>query len=397
MRLYKLRISLLSLICLALSFITCNDSDNIVQEEQINDVMTTMSDLMARYDANGNADESQNSSGNMAIDFCFEFVFPIDFEMSNNTINTVNSLDELVDLLIESNDNPYIMDIIYPFDILVFNDETDTIDIMTIQNEETFGSLLDDCEFDLDEDNICYEIYDPVCVEITNSYGETIVLVYPNDCYAGLDGFSENDFLEDCDINGGYDDGLFENDCFDLVYPIVLLNSNGDAITINSEEALLEYIENWYSENCNNLDECEFDFELEFPVTVEYYSENNQQIQTLVINSEEELDGYVEEYCDTDGEYEDDLFENDCFDLVYPIVLLNSNGDAITINSEEALLEYIENWYSENCNNLDECEFDFELEFPVTVEYYSENNQQTQTLVINSEEELDGYIEEYCN
>ena len=72
MRLYKLRISLLSLICLALSFITCNDSDNIVQEEQINDVMTTMSDLMARYDANGNADESQNSSGNMAIDFCFE-------------------------------------------------------------------------------------------------------------------------------------------------------------------------------------------------------------------------------------------------------------------------------------------------------------------------------------
>jgi hypothetical protein len=32
-----------------------------------------------------------------------------------------------------------------------------------------------------------------------------------------------------------------------------------------------------------------------------------------------------------------------------------------------------------------------------TVEYYSENNQQTQTLVINSEEELDGYIEEYCN
>ena len=316
MRLYKLRISLLFLICLALSFITCSDNDNINQEEEINDVMMTMSDLMARYDAYGNADESQYSSGNMAIDFCFEFVFPIDFQMSNNTTNTINSLEELVNLLIESNVNPYIVDIIYPFDILVFNDETDTIDIMAIQNEETFGSLLDDCEFDLDENNICYEIYDPVCVEITNAHGETIVLVYPNDCYAGLDGFSENDFLEDCDTDGGHHGGLFENDCFDLVYPVILLNSNGDAITINSEEALLEYIEEWYSENCNNLDECEFDFELEFPITVEYYSENNQQTQTLVINSEEELDGYIEEYCDTDGEYEDDLFENDCFDLV---------------------------------------------------------------------------------
>ena len=155
MRLYKLRISLLFLICLALSFITCSDNDNINQEEEINDVMMTMSDLMARYDAYGNADESQYSSGNMAIDFCFEFVFPIDFQMSNNTTNTINSLEELVNLLIESNVNPYIVDIIYPFDILVFNDETDTIDIMTIQNEEAFGSLLDDCEFDLDENNIC--------------------------------------------------------------------------------------------------------------------------------------------------------------------------------------------------------------------------------------------------
>ena len=146
MRLYKLRISFLFLICLALSFVTCSDNDNINQEEEINDVMMTMSDLMARYDAYGNADESQYSSGNMALDFCFEFVFPIDFHMSNNTTNTINSLEELVNLLIESNINPYIVDIIYPFDILVFNDETHTIDIMAIQNEETFGSLLDDCE-----------------------------------------------------------------------------------------------------------------------------------------------------------------------------------------------------------------------------------------------------------
>ena len=244
---------------------------------------------------------------------------------------------------------------------------------------------LDECEFD-------FELEFPVTVEYYSENNQQIQTLVINS-EEELDWYVE----EYCDTDGEYEDDLFENDCFDLVYPIVLLNSNGDAITINSEEALLEYIENWYSENCNNLDECEFDFELEFPVTVEYYSENNQQIQTLVINSEEELDWYVEEYCDTDGEYEDDLFENDCFDLVYPIVLLNSNGDAITINSEEALLEYIEDWYSENCNNLDECEFDFELEFPVTVEYYSENNQQTQTLVINSEEELDGYIEEYCN
>ena len=299
MKLLKLNYAFLTFLFISLSLFTCDNNEDISQNEETNNpyLMLSMSELMARYDANGNADESQNPSGNMALDFCFEFVFPIDFEMSNNTIITINSIEELVDVLIESDDETYIVDILYPFDVLVFNDEMDTIESMTIQNDATFSNLLDDCEFDLDEDDYCYEVYDPVCVEITNAYGETIVLVYPNDCYAGLDGFNENDFLEDCDTEGNHEDGWFENDCFDLVYPITLLNSNGDVININSEEALLGFIEEWYSENCNNAEDCEFDFEVVFPIVVEYYSENNQQTQTLVINSEEELDWYIEEYC----------------------------------------------------------------------------------------------------
>ena len=287
------------MLSLSLLLFTCDNNEDISQNEETNNpyLMQSMSELMARYDANGNADESQNPSGNMALDFCFEFVFPIDFEMSNNTIITINTLEELVDVLIESDDETYIVDILYPFDVLVFNDEMDTIESMTIQNDAAFSNLLDDCEFDLDEDDYCYEIYDPVCVEITNAHGESIVLVYPNDCYAGLDGFNENDFLEDCDIEGNHEDDWFGNDCFDLVYPISLFNSNGDVVTIDSEEGLLEYIEEWYLENCNNTEDCEFDFEVVFPITVEYYSENNQQTQTLVINSEEELDWYIEEYC----------------------------------------------------------------------------------------------------
>ena len=93
-------------------------------------------------------------------------------------------------------------------------------------------------------------------------------------------------------------DGLFDNDCFDLVYPIVLVNSNGDTVTINSEEALSQYVEQWYADNCDNLDDCTFDFDIVFPITVEYYSENNQQFQTIEISSEEELESYLEDYCD---------------------------------------------------------------------------------------------------
>jgi len=300
MKIFKLKNSILFFICISLTLLTCDNIEEINQNEDANTsiLMRAMSEMMDQFDANGNTDESQNPSGNMALDFCFEFVFPIDFQMNDNSIVTINSIEELVEILIESNDDLYIDDVSYPFDVLVFNTENDSIETFTIENDEVFDSLLEDCEFDLDEDNMCYELYDPVCVEITNADGQIIVLVYPNDCYAGLDGFDEDDFLEDCDTEGDHEDGWFENDCFDLVYPISLVHSNGDVITVNSEEALVGYIEEWYSENCDDMDDCEFDFELQFPVTVEYYSENSQQTQTLVLNSEEELEDYFEDYCE---------------------------------------------------------------------------------------------------
>jgi hypothetical protein len=316
--------------------------------------------------------------------------------MSDSSIITINSLEELIEILIQSNDDYYINDISYPFDVLVFNGGINSIEILTIENDEIFNELLDDCEFESDENNLCYEIYEPVCVLISGVNGEDIIIVYPNDCYAGLGGFSVEDFLDECSTDGqNYEDGFFNTDCFNLVFPINLMNSNGDEIAIGSEEALLMYIEQWYSENCDDF-ECDFDFEIIFPMTVEYYSENNQQLETLIINSEEELDEYIEEYCNFDEDsHEGDLFDSDCVDLVYPIDLMSSNGDVITIENEELLSDYIEQWYSENCNDF-ECDFDFEIVFPISIEYYSENNQQTETLVIDTEEELNDYIAEYC-
>jgi uncharacterized protein YutD len=355
-----------------------------------------MSELMEQFDTNGEVYNMENPTGNMVLDFCFEFVFPIDFQMSDSSIITINSLEELIEILIQSNDDYYINDISYPFDVLVFNGGSNSIEILTIENDEIFNNLLDDCEFESDENNLCYEIYEPVCVLISGVNDEDIIIAYPNDCYAGLDGFNVEDFLDECNTGSqNHEDGFFNTDCFNLVFPINLMNFNGGEIAIGSEEALLLYIEQWYSENCDDF-ECNFDFEIIFPMTVEYYSENNQQLEILIINSEEELDEYIEEYCNFDEDsHEGDLFDSDCVDLVYPINLMSSNGDMITIENEEVLSEYIEQWYSENCNDF-ECDFDFEIVFPISIEYYSENNQQTETLVIGTEEELNDYIVEYC-
>jgi hypothetical protein len=399
MKSLKIKIPFIITLFTMLLVLCCDNSEEINQNEDNNSnstLMRSMSELMEQFDTNGEVYSMENPTGNMVLDFCFEFVFPIDFQMSDSSIITINSLEELIEILIQSNDDYYINDISYPFDVLVFNGGSNSIEILTIENDEIFNNLLDDCEFESDENNLCYEIYEPVCVLISGVNGEDIIIVYPNDCYAGLGGFSVEDFLDECSTDGqNYEDGFFNTDCFNLVFPINLMNSNGDEIAIGSEEALLMYIEQWYSENCDDF-ECDFDFEIIFPMTVEYYSENNQQLETLIINSEEELDEYIEEYCNFDEDsHEGDLFDIDCVDLVYPIDLMSSNGDVITIENEELLSDYIEQWYSENCNDF-ECDFDFEIVFPISIEYYSENNQQTETLVIDTEEELNDYIAEYC-
>jgi hypothetical protein len=82
--------------------------------------------------------------------------------------------------------------------------------------------------------------------------------------------------------------------------------------------------------------------------------------------------------------------------LIYPISVINSNGDVISGNSEEELMILIEQWYSENCNSF-ECDADFELVYPVSVEFYNEELEETIVIVIESEDAMQEYFEEFCD
>ena len=100
MKIFKLKNSILFFICISLTLLTCDNIEEINQNEDANTsiLMRAMSEMMDQFDANGNTDESQNPSGNMALDFCFEFVFPIDFQMNDNSIVTIYSIEELVEI-----------------------------------------------------------------------------------------------------------------------------------------------------------------------------------------------------------------------------------------------------------------------------------------------------------
>ncbi len=196
------------------------------------------------------------------------------------------------------------------------------------------------------------------------------------------------DVCPDENNNGWDDEDWYEIDCFDLVYPLTIVNPEGEVLTVDSENNLHEYIDQYY-ENCNSND-CG-DFNLYYPLTVEYYSETNDQVQTLTINSEEELQELLDEHCYND-DGEDGL--DTCGEIVYPITVEAPNGDQFTGNSEEEIMTFIEEWSSNNCNTM-ECDTDFELVFPITMEFEDDQGDII-VMTIQSEVMLEEITEQYC-
>ena len=321
------------------------------------------------------------------VDFmCFDIQFPISANMPDGSEISISNEDELFEVaetyyeISDEFDN--MPEINFPINIIFYYEDengNETEDIVDVENYEEL------------------EMYFEMCQEEDEDEG--------NENWLGVD-------------------------CIDLVYPISIENPEGEILSVDSEYSLNEYI-NQYYENCN-LDNCG-DFTLVFPLTIEYYSENNQQTQTLIINSEEELEEYLDEYCynndvcpeiyepvcgsdgvtysnycyaesagifdysteacDYDGEGDDDGLET-CGEIIYPVTVEASDGVQFTAESEEEIYEFMEEWVSNNCNTT-ECDGEFEIVYPITMEFEDEQGQMI-VMTIQSEEMLEEISYQYC-
>ena len=235
----KFKISIFSILMVLAVFTSCTNEEVIVDPQQDTEesesIITTLSRLNEQFDENGNVDQAENPAGNVVFDFCFDFVYPINLSFNTGTTVTANNLDEVIEIYNASTENLYLNGIAFPFQVETYNENSNTLEIETINNEDEFLSLLEDCGFeDETEDCICTEEYDPVCIDITDLDGELFTISYPNACYAICDGFTEDDFSEECQIDYESSDG----ECFEFVYPISIILDDGDPVTVNSREEL---------------------------------------------------------------------------------------------------------------------------------------------------------------
>tara|TARA_B100000795_G_C22769618_1_gene427302 strand:- start:158 stop:1441 length:1284 start_codon:yes stop_codon:yes gene_type:complete len=216
--------------------------------------------LINLYNDDGTEIGNMNPSGNLIFDFCFEFVYPINLIYNNGSIITINSNEELIHVLINSTIQLFIVGIEFPFNVEIYNPDTNEIELLTITNENEFANLLINCIFE--NSCICTAEYDPVCVEIIEN-NQTIIITFQNACYAECEGFTEEDYF-DCDSTSTCDISELEievGECNnDGTYPVTI---NFEYENANGQEYFDLYLRN---------DELLGYFQLsELPLTIEHF------------------------------------------------------------------------------------------------------------------------------
>lgn len=279
------KLFLLSFALIAAFFTSCTNDEPVIEEQNIDEsesIRTSLSELRLQFNNEGNMIPDQNPTGNIVFDFCFDFVYPLNLSYNNGTTVTVNGLDDLIEVMINSTDELYVDGIAFPFDVETYDDDSDAIVVVTINNEEEFVDLLEDCDFDEVESCECFEDYNPVCVEIEAPDGQTFLMTYPNACYAECDGFTENDFAENCEEDYNCPGGT---ECFTFNFPLTITTDDGNTLTVNSQEELDNTLYNAYY----------FDFVYPFDVTL------TEDQEVVTINNEEEFEDLLEDCFDYEG------------------------------------------------------------------------------------------------
>ncbi len=372
------KLLLLSFALIAGVLTSCTNNEPVVEQQNIQEseaITTSLGELQLQFNSEGDMIPDENPAGNIVLDFCFDFVYPLNLSYNTGTTVTVNSLEDLVLIMINSTDELYVNGIEFPFDVETYNDDSDAIEVVTINNEDEFIDLLEDCDFD-DSDCECFEVYDPVCVEITAPDGQSFVVTYPNACYAQCDGFTQNNFIENCedDYNGPGD-----IECFEFVFPITIITDDGNTIVVNSQEELDNALYNAYY----------FDFEYPFEVAL------FDQAEVVTITSDADFEALLEDCYD---DYDDDC---DCENQAGPVVCVEyeeDDGQVFVIPFPNACYAECEGFTQEDfvdCGDVSECEecLDEAID-PVCVQY-EDNGQLIITVFPNAcYAECEGFTQE---
>jgi hypothetical protein len=115
------KLTFFSIVMMLMVFVSCTNEESLIEEQPVTEesssITTSLSKMSTQFDEFGNVTETDNPAGNVVFDFCFDFVYPLTLSYNNGTTVIVNSLDDLINVILSFNDDLYIDGIAFPFDV----------------------------------------------------------------------------------------------------------------------------------------------------------------------------------------------------------------------------------------------------------------------------------------
>ena len=220
------------------------------------------------------------------------------------------------------------------FTTVIFSCRTEDMEIIESPAEDTFGVnstianlLKRTATNDGSYDNIidgasCFDIKLPVTV-IAN--GIEVVIENEDDI----------DIVEDI-----FDEFSDDTDTLEIIFPITIILDDYSEVVVNSQAEL-----NALALQCpDNSDDDDIEcIDIQYPITASIFNQNNELIDTVVINSDEEL-----------FEFLDDIDEDTIVTFDFPFTVILWDGTTIEINNFtelQTVIESAEDQCDEDDNN----------------------------------------------
>lgn len=155
--------------------------------------------------------------------------------------------------------------------------------------------------------------------------------------------------------------------CFEFVFPINITFADGTTASPDSYDALKDAVRAWKEANPDVKERPDIDFPIEITTS---------EGEIVSIASEEELKEVAKD-CRPTMRPGRGGFKH-CFHLVFPVELTFGDGSTVSVSSKRELKEAVRNWKKDNPDGDRP-----ELVFPVTIEY-----QDGTTEEVNSAEDI---------
>ncbi len=321
----KIKFILVAITFSMLALTSCQDNGPVTPDQPDATasiaLRTVLNKIKATNDPSGRYSSTERSTNDNDDGFCFDFVYPLQFEYNNGTLVSVDSFQGLIQVLMNETNELYIVGVVFPFDVVLLQDGT----TVTINSEQDLVEVLENCDdFDVWDD-------------------EDVVV-----------------------------------DCFEFVYPIDMIASDGTTVTVNSNDELVEFFE---------TQDAMYEPNFVFPITVV-----NLDDEEIVIENIYDFFDLMDDCYAYDGNVDD----CNCYDEYDPVCVYDMDSD-MTIpfpNECFALCEgFTENDFVD-CNFDDDCDIS---NLEVTVGDC--NDDGTYSITINFEYDNPGneYFDVYIN